>query len=230
MGIALGYERNRAKLAQDRQSRADIDAYHLMLYGKTRLAKYDLRAGLGYAGLSFDTRRSLWLEGLHGNNNGDYNGQQFQTYIEGSRSVKLNEYSSLTPYLNLSYTQVKTDSFRESGKITALTGHTQRNHISGLTVGLQGKIQLGIRDQHQLYANLAAYNRFGNTTPEVNLNFIGGNTYTLKGSSYSKTTALLGLGANFELKPNFNLSIAYEGEFGERMANNTGKIKAQWQF
>lgn len=230
IGIATGYEQTTVKVQGMRQSQADIDAYHFMLYGKTKAGNIDFRGGLGYAHLKLDTRRNIWVNGVQGQNTANYNGHQLQAFVEGSQTFTMSEQTSVTPYLNLAYVQVKANGFNERGNVTALTGHSQTNNLGIVTIGTRGQMTLGQHQQHSLYADVGILNRFGDKTPEAQLSFIGGLPYTLRGTDQGHTSALIGLGANLEIKPNMNLTLGYEGEMGSHGEDHSVKAQLQWRF
>lgn len=230
VGIAAGYEQTKVNVHGTRQSSADIDAYHVMLYGKTKAGSIDLRGGVGYAKLDVDTQRNITVTGLEGQNKGSYSGHQMQAFIEGSYTHSLNEQTQLTPYINLSHVQVKTNRFHEKGGVTALNGHSGSNNLTTATAGMRGQIQVGQKGQHQLYADLGWQTRFGDKVPGAYMSFDGGERYHIKGTDQGSGSALVGFGANLELKPNVDLSVGYEGEFGSRIRDNALKARIQWKF
>lgn len=230
IGVAAGYEQTTAKTQDLRQSQADIDAYHIMLYGKTKAGYIDLRGGVGYTHFKFDTRRNIWVNGLQGQNTARYNGYQLQTFVEGSHTFSLNEQTSVTPYLNLGYAQVKTQSFTERGNATALVGQSQTHGMGSITLGVRGEMTLGAQQQHSLYADLGVINRFGSKTPQSELSFIGGMPYTVKGINQGRTGALVGLGTNLQIKPNMNLMLGYEGELSSSIKDHSFKAQLEWRF
>lgn len=230
IGLAGGYERTEAKSKGLRQSNAGVDAYHVMLYGKTKIDQINLRAGIGYAWFKFDTERNIWVDTLQGKNSASYDGGQVQTFVEASRPFNLNENASLTPYLNLSYVQIKTDGFSESGTSAALSSSNQKNDIGTATIGARGKMQMGAYKQHYVYVDLGMQNRFGDKTPETALRFAGGQDFQIRGSSLGTTSALARLGGEFELKRNIKLNVSYEGDFGSRVTDHAAKVTLEWKF
>lgn len=230
LGIAAGYEQTSAKAQGTRQSNADIDAYHVMLYGKTKAREIDLRGGIGYARLKLDTQRNIWVTGLQRQNSASYNGHQLQAFIEGSRTFSLNDQVSVMPYLNLSYVQIRTNGYNERGNETALNGHSKTNSMGVVTLGARGEMTLGIRQQHSIFADVGIINRFGDKTPEASFNFAGGTTYTLRGVDQGRMGALIGLGTNLEIKPHLNLMFRYESEVGSRVNAHSLNAQLEWQF
>ena len=167
---------------------------------------------------------------MQGKNSTSYDGGQIQTFVEASRPFNLNENASLTPYLNLSYVQIETDGFSESGTPAALSSNNQKNAIGTATIGARGKMQMGAYKQHYVYVDLAMQNRFGDKTPETALRFVGGQDFQIRGSSLGTTSALARLGGEFELKRNIKLNASYEGDFGSRVTDHAAKVSMEWKF
>lgn len=230
IGLAAGYEQTTAKTGNLRQSSAKVDAYHLMAYGKTTLGAIDVRAGLGYAHLRFDTTRNIWVSGLESQNTAKYNAHQLQAFIEGSHTFAINDNVNIMPYLNFSYTYLKTNKFNERGGVTALTSHRHSNNMGTVTIGVRGDIAFGDKTQHKLYADLGAMGNFGDKTTGTTMSFAGGQNFAVKGPNTGSSSALIGVGAKFELKENLHLTVGYEGQIGSRVKDHAGKATLQWRF
>lgn len=233
LGIAMGYEKTNLDVNNTRQSHSDIDTYHVMLYGKTQAGPIDLRAGIGYARHNIQATRNIWITGLQSQNKSDYDANQFQVFIEGSHTFDINPNTQLTPYANIAYTHIKADRFTERNYImpfTALTGQSNTNSLTTATLGINGQYNIGAQNQHAIYADLGWQFQFGDKTPTAQLGFINGLPSQISGASLGSGAALVGLGANFELKPDFKLDIKYEGEFGSKVTGNSLKLQVNWLF
>lgn len=230
LGIAAGYEQTKVDVGGIRNSSATVDAYHVMAYGSTQVGVVDLRGGIGYARLDVDTTRNIWVANLQSANKADYKGSQVQAFAEGSHTFALNDNASLTPYANLAFTRVKTNSFNETGNITALHSSGQADHRTTTTLGVRGNWKLGEQQQHAIYADLGWQHHFGSQTTEAKLNFIGGTPFTILGPELGRDSAIIGVGAHLQLRPDMNLNIGYEGEYGSQVKDNALKLQFEWKF
>lgn len=229
-GIAIGYEHTSVDVGGLRRSNADIDAYHLMAYGSTKAGEIDLRGAIGYARLDIDTKRHITLNGLQSLNEASYNGALMQAFIEGSHTFAMTPQVSITPYANIAYTQIQTDDFSEKGNSTALQNHIHTDHLVTTTLGGRGEWKFGTREQHTIFADLGWQHRFGDKAPEVRVNFAQGNGFTIRGNELGRDSAIIGLGSNFELQPNLNLRVGYQGEFSSQLMDNGVQVQLQWRF
>ena len=230
IGIAAGYEQTKINLGDMRDSSATVDAYHLMAYGATQAGPVDLRAGAGYAWLNIDTSRNIWIDNLQNTNKASYHGALAQLFVEGSHTFDLNEHAAFTPYANLAYTRIKTNGFDEAGNETALHNSSHTDAITTSTLGIKGQWQTGSQNQHTLYADLGWQHHFGNNTPEVRVNFANGKPFTIKGTEIGHDSVIIGLGARFQILPDMNLSVGYEGEYGSQVKDHAIKAQFQWRF
>lgn len=229
-GGAIGYEHTSVDIGGLRHSDADIDAYHLMAYGRTKAGEIDLRGAVGYARLDIDTKRHIWVNGLQSLNEASYDGALIQAFIEGSHTFVMTPQVSLTPYGNIAYTQIKTDDFTEKGNSTALYNRTHTDHVVTTTIGGRGEWRFGDQAQNVVFADLGWQHHFGDKAPEVRVNFAQGNGFSIRGNELGRDSAIIGLGANFELQPNLNLRVGYQGEFGSQIVDNSVQAQLQWQF
>lgn len=229
-GIAIGYEHTSVDVGGLRRSDADINAYHLMAYGSTKAGEIDLRGAIGYARLDIDTKRHITVNGLQSLNEASYNGALMQAFIEGSHTFALTPQVSIAPYVNMAYTQIQTDDFNEKGNSTALQNHTHTDHVVTTTLGGRGEWKFGTQEQHTIFADLGWQHRFGDKAPEVRVNFAQGNDFTIRGNELGRNSAVIGLGANFELQHNLDLRVGYQGEFGSQVKDNAVQVQLQWRF
>lgn len=228
VGLALGYEQTNVKSQGNRASKADVNTVHVMAYGKTSAGPIDIRGGVGYGWLKADTERNIQVSGLYGQNKAKYNGSQVQVFVEGSHTFEINEKAKITPYANVAYQRVNFDDFHENGGVTSLNVRNSAQSATSSTMGVRGEVS--INPNAQLYAHLGWQHHFGSKTPKVNANFIGGMPYVVNGNATDKNSAIVGLGADFQLKPNMNLHIGYEGKFGNQSRDHGAKLLWEMRF
>ena len=228
VGVAAGYEQTDLHIGSIRQSDADVNAIHLLGYGRTQAGPIDLKGAIGYSWLDVDTTRNISVGSLVSKNEASYNGGLFQAYIEGSHTFTPAENTNLTPYLNLAYQRVKMDSFAEKGDHAHLLGRRGSNDLTTSQLGIKGSAQ--IADRVMLRGDIGWRHNFGSQTASTRLNFIGGTPYQVKGSSLDRDNAVISADAQFELTPNTNLSIGYEGLFGSKTQDHAVKLMFEYRF
>ena len=228
LGVALGYEQNELSVDSNRQSSADTEVVHLMAYGRTSAGVIDIKSGIGYSWVNADTTRYVSVGSLASKNEASYDAGLFQIFVEGSHTFKLNENASLTPYANLAYQSLKTDSFVENGVAAQLMGDSHTDSVTVSTLG--GRGVWALNKNSKVYADIGWQHNLGGKTPEAKLNFLGGARYTLKGVEMNSNSAVVGAGADFQIKPNMSLSVGYEGQFGNQSRDHAGKVRWNMKF
>lgn len=233
LGVAAGYEQTKLKIGGTRSSDADIDSIHAMVYGRTSVGAVDIRGGVSYSKLDVEAKRNVNVGNIVSRNEADYNGDLIQVFAEGSHTIAVNDKLDVTPYAGLAYQNIRTDSFTETARDPA--GNASRLHQNGSkedvvtsTVGVRG--QVNINRTSSIYADLGWQHTFGDKTPEARLNFAGGNQFTTRGAKINSNAAVIGVGANIEVKPNMNLSFGYEGAFGNESRNHAGTVRLEFSF
>lgn len=225
-GVAAGYEHTKLSTDRLRHSDADINAIHLLAYGRTSVGLIDLKGGIGYSWLDIDTERNIAIGNLVSKNQGNYNGGLLQAFIQGSHTFNLTPNLNLTPYINVAAQRITTDSFTETGGLTILHSSRHSDNLLTTTIGVKSEWQ--VEDRVSLYGDLGWQYNVGSIAPKVHMNFVGGKEYTIRGVEINRNAAVVGVGANFQLQPNMTLSIGYDGEFGRQVRDHAARI--MWEF
>ena len=229
LGFALGYEQNSLDIGSTRNSEADTDAIHLIVYGRNDVGAAEIKGGLGYSWLDVDSKRTISVGNLFAKNEASYNGKLFQVFVEGSHAFNYNDKDSITPYVRLAYQKVKFGDFIETGsEITKLYNNSRSDSMTVSTIGARGNWMLG--EKSSLYADLGWQRGFGNSAPESILNFANGQNYKIKGVEIDRNAAVIGLGGNLQLKSNMSLSIGYEGHLGNKSRDHGAKMLWELKF
>ena len=229
IGIAAGYEQTRLKAGNGRHSDADVDALHLMGYGRTTVGSVDLKGGVGYSWMDVDSSRHIDVAGLEGENKAGYHGGLFQVFGEASHTFELSDRVQLTPYVNLTYQNIRMGGFAEKGNAAALHHRRQSADQISSTIGARSLWKLS--ESARLYAGLGWQHGYGSQTVDTDLSFVGGGSmFNVRAPRSSQDSALVDVGAAFQLKPNMRLSIGYSGEYGSRNQDHAARILWELKF
>lgn len=228
VGAALGYEQSDLKAGGLRHSDADTKAIHMMAYGQTELGPVDLKGGIGYSWLNVDSKRHVAVGNIMSQNSAKYDAGLVQIFSEGSHTFEINEQARVSHYAGLLYQHLSTDGFTERGAAAQLQGRSSNDNSTSTTLGVRG--QWDMNSNSNLYANLGWQHSFGNREPESTLNFIGGMSYNIKGVQTNRDSALIGLGASFDLRPDMSFNVGYDGKFGNQSTDNGAKIGFNFLF
>ncbi|MGL4668887.1 MAG: autotransporter domain-containing protein [Saezia sp.] len=233
IGVAAGYEHNSLSIGGSRSSDAKVNSMHALAYGRTTVGAIDVKGGIGYSRFGAKTTRHVNVGSVASRNEADYNGSLVQIFAEGSHTFDINKKFNVTPHVGLAYQNVRTDDFSE--KTNAAVGDPSLLHQNGTrdnvvigSVGVRG--QMNLNETSSLYADLGWQHTSGDKRPESNLHFTGGNAFTTRGAKINTNAATIGLGANIQLKPNMNLSLGYEGMFGNESRNHAGTVRLEFKF
>lgn len=234
LGVAAGYEQTDLNIGGVRDSKADLDALHLLAYGRTSIGAIDIKGGIGYSRYDVDTTRNINVGSIVSRNKANYDGEQVQIFAEGSHTFEVNEKFDLIPYAGLAYQRVHTDSFTE--KVSDSTGNThsilhQNGSSDDIVTSTMGvRSEMNVTDKANLYADLGWRHTFGETAPEANLRFTGSKGFTVHGAKIDRNAAVVGFGANIQIKPNVRLSAGYEGSFGDESRSHAGTVRLEFAF
>lgn len=227
LGVALGYERTDLKMDEWRNAKADIDAVHLMTYGRTELGPVNLRGGLSYSWLDAHTERNVYLSGIASRYVGNYNGSSFQLFAEASHDINISSTITLEPYAGLTYASVTTRNATETGGAAALNKSKHTNDMTSANAGIRSYLSFDDKGS-TVYADLGWQYNFSSRTPDAKLNFSGGKAFTVKGAKSDSNSGLVGVGIEVKLSPNMSLKTGYEGLFGNQIRDH--ELKAQWRL
>lgn len=232
LGAAIGYENTKVDVRKNRNSDANIDSFHLALYGSYQSGASELRAGIGYSFMDIDTTRNIDVNSLEGINKSSYNGNLWQAFIEGGHTFYTSSNTNLMPFVQLAYTHLNTDSFKENGgSDTTLQSAKQNSDVFNATLGIHGTYKLDNAGKFNLYGDLGWQHILGDSTPKSDLRFrSGGEKFNIKGVGMAKNSAIAGVGINIAPVKAVRLSLGYQGEFGDNIIDNSANARLSYRF
>lgn len=151
-----------------------------------------------------------------------------QLFAESSQRFEMTEKTSVTPYVQLTWQRIHTDSFTEKRSYAQLHGHSGNDNALGSTLGVRGEQAIG--GKSRLYADLGWQHRYGSVEPDTDLNFTGSRAYNIKGVQNNRNSALVGIGAQIQPQKNMNLQLGYEGAFGKRIKDHALQVRFNIAF
>ena len=235
VGAAFGYADNKLKV-NDRQSRADIDSYSLLLTGgkgiKTEAGQINLLAGAGYTWHSLKTRRQIADSGLDQTLKASYKGATTQFFADAGYALPWSDSVTIEPFAGLAWQHLSMDAFDESGGSAALHGKSgsSNNTSSTLGVRLQSKLATDSVDAN-VYASLGWRHTFGTIRPEATLSFAGSEDYTIRGTPLARDAAVIGLGVEAAISDRTSIGLSYGGQFGGHgLRDHQGQLSVSWLF
>ena len=232
-GLAIGYERTELETRSRRDSEADIDAYHLIGYGRTQLGPVHFKGGIGYSWLDIDTERNVSTGSVKGKNEADYHGQIAQVFLQAGHDIDLSGKAVLTPYAGLNWQWIRTDDFHEKGSADSaaarVNGESRNDSVGFASVGTKGKWSFD-KKGHGIYGDVSWQHAIGNIRPDMVLHFTGGGNYNLRGNELDRDAMQLRFGADFAVRPDMTLSVGYDGLFGDTSVDHGGQVRLTVKF
>jgi outer membrane autotransporter protein len=139
---------------------------------------------------------------------------------------------ALEPFAGLAGVKVDTGSFKEHGKLAALTSHGFDESVTYSTVGLRVAATMqwsgAVITPH---ASAAWQHAFDDVTPEATLVFAStGIGFDVTGVPLAENSALLEAGLDLNLTPTMTLGASYSGQLASDLVDNAVKGRFTWLF
>lgn len=226
VGVMIGYGHSTFK-TPELSSSGSSDNYTIGAYAGTDWAtdqgSIGFRSGLSYSWHQMEMKRSIAFNGYSDRLSADYDAGTFQVFGELGYKYNLSNNLYLEPYANLSYVNVRTDSFTEKGyNGAALSVRSGKMNTTLSTLGMRvfSNFDLG-ETLVTARADVGWRHAFGKITPTSTARFAAGsNAFTSSGSPIGKNMALIEAGLDFALSKDTKLGISYQGQFGSGAKQN----------
>jgi outer membrane autotransporter protein len=234
IGLLAGYSRSDIDL-DARLSSADMDSYHLGLYGGTGWAlpggTVSMRGGLAYSWHDIETSRSVGFLGFGPEVlSADDDAGSFQAFGELGYGMETAT-ARLEPFISLAHVRTRTGQFAETGGAAALTVSGNTMDTTFTKIGIRGEtgIELGEFDV-RLSGMLGWRHAMGDTTPVSDHSFTGADGFTIAGSAIARNSAVIDAGFAFDLTPDATLGMAYQGQFASDARDHGLRAKLAVRF
>ncbi|KZL03968.1 Extracellular serine protease precursor [Pseudovibrio sp. Ad26] len=229
LGFFGGYD-NSSFEVNGRNSSATADTLHLGAYGGTEFGPLGVRAGGSYAWHDIDTTRSVAFTDFAENLSGSYTARTAQIFGEVGYRFDYTA-TSLEPFANISYVQLSSDGYSETGGSAALKAGRQTMDSTFTSIGLRAETRANLGQfTAKLSAQAAWQHAFGDVTPVVNHAFAGGDDFSVAGIPIARDALLLNLGASVDLGHSTTLGLAYDGRFGSGFTDQGLKANIALKF
>jgi len=228
-GAVAGYSRTSFDV-KDRHSSGASDNYHVGLYGGMSWSSLALRTGAAYTWHDISTSRTVMASGFGDSLKGDYNAGTAQIFGEFAYGFKLGG-TRLEPFANLAYVSLHSEGFTERGGAAALTSASANTNTAFTTLGLRASTTIGLGGA-SLTANgmLGWRHAFGDVTPLSAMSFAGGAAFGVGGVPITRDAAVIEAGLDYALTPNATLGLAYGGQFGSGISDQSAKANFNVKF
>lgn len=215
-GWALGYHTNADVELDGREDNGETNNTHIAMVAGWRPQPESLgvRVGLAQTWHELDLRRHVGFLENPERVDSDYEGESFQAFVEVDHPLRIGE-STIAPFVNLAWTRLKTDDFKEADFRTdidntaALKAAGQSDDVTFAMAGVRGQMQW----RAVQLEGLLGYRRVLNgDDPTLNLAFVGGgDIFQIKGAPIARDAAVADLGFVYAVNDSVTLGAAYNG-------------------
>ena len=228
-GAVTGYNHSSFD-AKDRNSSGKSDNYHVGLYGGTAWGDLALRTGAAYTLHDISTKRAVAFPGFSENLKGNYRAGTAQVFGELGYGLTADTVT-FEPFANLAHVSHHTNGFTEKGGAAALSAGGGTTAATFTTLGLRASTDFTLGGVTATAKGMVGWRHaFGDTDALSTLRFAGGNAFTVAGVPLARDTAVLEAGLDFALTPAATLGVAYSGQFGSGLADQSLKASVNVKF
>ena len=222
-GFAFGYSKTDFDV-DSRQSSGSADSYHLGAYALKQLGGLDLTAGGAYSRHQIEAGRTVRFGSFHDELNADYDADASQVFGEASYNFT-SQTGRISPFLNLAYVHLSTDSFTEQGGEAALQVDSSSQDMVYSTLGLRAEKQVAVGGMLlKPNGSLGWRHGYGDNVPTGDVAFESGNAFAVEGVSIARNAIVGEFGLAHDLTENASINVAYNGQFSSDL-NDQG-VKA----
>ncbi|MGB3339400.1 MAG: autotransporter domain-containing protein, partial [Devosia sp.] len=216
-GAMVGYGAT-STTSTDRSSTATSDNYHVGLYGGGEVEDFTFKFGAGYTQHDIHTTRSVTMPGFAEQLFSSRSGGTGQIFGEVGHKFAFDSGLVVEPFVNLAHASLFTGGFAETGGAAAVSGGASHASTTHLTLGVRGETDLTIGELEVTARGMIGWRHaLGTVDPTSTHAFGNGTAFTVTGSPVARDTAIVEAGLDFNISPNVELGIGYDGQFGSGM-------------
>jgi outer membrane autotransporter protein len=193
-GGFAGYSHTRMDIDGE-SADADIDSYHLGVYGGAQYGALGLRVGGGYTFHRIDTDRTVRLPNLGQQLAANYDAHTAQGFAQAGYRLTVGGIS-VEPFAEAAYVAVHTDGFTEHGGVAALAGGADDTDSVFSTVGVKPALPLAFGEvQASLHGLFGWRHDYGDVAPASTVRFVaGGSPFSVTGAPLARDAGVVELG------------------------------------
>lgn len=200
------------------ESTGDSSNYHIGAYAGTEIGRLSFRSGLSYIWYDVDSSRSV--AALGETLEGAYDATGFNAFGELGYRMDLGE-AAFEPFAALAYNHLKTNSFTETGGLSALTVDGSTMDTAYTTLGMRASHDFDLGGVIAVARGMVGWRyAFGDVTPTSTARFVTGDAFTVSSTPLDRNAALVEVGLDLRLDDNATVGIGYSGQFGKSASEN----------
>lgn len=228
-GVAGAFGEGSADVAA-RRSTSDSETTQIWGYGSANLGGFALRGGVGYAEVSSETERLVFLRDVSERLTGKQDATVTQAFAEIGYAMAVRGVT-VEPVAGLASVQVKTDAFRETGGTTALNGAKSKLEATFTTLGVRGETAFGPDEALKARFGAAWRHSLQDETPTAQLAFqAGGPAFQVLGAAIDRDALALDAGLDWSVNERLSVGGAYQGAVGDNAEDHLIKASVSLTF
>ncbi|WMD20892.1 autotransporter domain-containing protein [Achromobacter seleniivolatilans] len=232
LGTAFGYADSKLK-ADSRAATSDTQSYTAALYGgkafELGAGALNVLGGTAYSWHDIDTRRQIGYGSLAQNLTADYSASTTQLFAEVGYALPVTPNITIEPFAGLSWNNLRTRGFSESGGSAALSAKRQSQTLTSTLAGLRAR-WLVPDSAIALRGLLGWRHAYGNVQPGTSLAFDNGNSFSVAGTPIARDAARVEFGADLVAIRDLTIGVSYAGEFGGGNRQHSGMLDMRWRY
>jgi outer membrane autotransporter protein len=231
VGLAGGYTNSSVSVSA-RSSSANIDTAYIAGYLGTNFGPLNVRSGAAFAWHMISTSRSVVFPGFSEQANARYNAAEGQVFGEVGYGMGFGS-MAVEPFAGLAWVHLSSDSFTETGGVSALRGTSNTDDVGYSTLGARWASNYLMADGMMLMprASLAWQHAFGTVTPSASLAFQNtGTSFPILGVPIARDAALVEAGGDLQLTVQTKVGLAYVGQLASTAQDHSVKANFSWRF
>jgi outer membrane autotransporter protein len=198
-GGFAGYSRTRMDM-DGATADANIDSYHLGLYGGAQYGALGLRLGGSYSFHRIDADRTVGLTNLGQQLlEASYDADTAQGFAQAGYRMTLGQ-ASVEPFAEAAYVATHTQGFTEHGGVAALAARAGDTDAVFSTLGVKPALPLAFGEvQASLHGLFGWRHDYGDVAPVSTVRFVaGGSPFSVEGAPLARDGAVMEIGLDMK--------------------------------
>jgi len=159
-----------------------------------------------------DSSRSVAVGSATQNLAASYDATSWQLFGEAGYRIERDR-TQFEPFAGLSFTQLDTDGFTETGGSAALTAASSTENTTFSTLGL--RMERNVTEKVRLQGMAGWRHAFGDVDPTTTFTLPGSTPFTVAGAPIAEDALVIEAGFEVEVSDGLTLGAGYDGQFGD---------------
>jgi len=215
-----------------RQSRYPVWRSCSSAYAGTSFWAWNFRSGATFAWNTIGTSRAIAFPGFFEQATTRYGAGEAQVFGELGYGLTFGAIAA-EPFVGLAWVHLDTDSFTETGGVSALIGTGHKEDVGYSTLGARVATYYLLQNGMALIprALVAWQHAFGDVTPTAALSFQSiGSGFNILGVPIARDAALVEAGGDLLLTAQAKIGVSYAGQLANSAHDHSVRGNFTWRF